>query len=101
MKIDSVIPRRIKNISDYRGKIRTYADLYSALAVRSADEVEDLLIGAIKTHCKINKRNHVCEDDIVLIKMLEPYMIDPLVPDKSRVIKLLRLGKATETSLYC
>lgn len=94
VKIGIFRARTIKNISDYMGEIKTYADLYSALAVRSPDEVEDLLIGMVKAHCGINRRNYMMDDDLIPIKMLKPYMVDPLVPDRHRVIELLRLGKS-------
>jgi len=94
VKIEKIYPLRIKNISDYEGEIRTYADLYSALAVRHPDEVEDLLKGAIKAQCNINHRNYMGEDEIKLIKTLKPYMVDPIVKDYSRIVELLKLEKS-------
>jgi len=86
--------RTIRNLSEYESDIQKIAEDYAGLAVRSPFECEDIITAIVSENARINHRNYVCDDDIRLAKMLKPYNIDPMVPDKPRVIEFLKQGRS-------
>jgi hypothetical protein len=94
IKIHELKNRTIKNLSEYDDKIKHYAEDYSGLAVRPPGEMYDLLKGLVITNCSLNERNRVTDDEIFIIKLLKPYLIDPSVPDTHRVMEFLKLGRS-------
>jgi len=93
-KITERYKRTIKNLSEYKEQIRTYADDYSALAVKSPSECEDHITAIVTTNARLNHRNYIHEDDMLLVRMLRNYLIDPLVPNEPRVIEFLKQGRS-------
>lgn len=90
LKIEEHYNRRVRNFSDYEGRVEQLADDYSALAVRSPSECQDIITAIVRENARLNERNYVCDDDIMLVRMLRPYNKDPMMPDKPRVVEFLR-----------
>jgi len=85
--------KTIQNYSEYENELLAYAKDYGILGVRSTAECIDIVKAIVRENARINDRNYICEDDIMLIRMLRKYNVDPFVPDEPRVIECLKEGR--------
>jgi hypothetical protein len=82
--------RTIRNVSEYDKELVRFAKRYGVYSVRSAPECLDIVTAIACENARINHRNYLCEDDMELLRSLEDYNIDPLVPEHHRIIQGLR-----------
>ena len=94
IKIEERYSKKIKNISEYRKDLEHYAKDYGILSVRNTAECLDIVTAIASENARFNQRNYLSEDDIKLVRMLRGYNIDPVVPDKPRVVGFLKEGRS-------
>jgi len=85
--------RTIQNFGEYEDELLAYARDYAILGVRSTPECLDIVKAIVRENARINDRNYISEDDIMLVRMLRRYNIDPFVPDEPRVVGFLKEGR--------
>ncbi len=88
----SIKPREIENWNEYKKTIIDYAERFSVLSLKSKSGQFDLICALLKTHANLNNRNYLCEDDFNLLKKIEPYLVDPLAPNESKIVRFYKEG---------
>lgn len=89
-----VKPREIKNWEEYKKLIIDYAKRFSVYSLKSINGQYDLIRALLKTHANMNDRDYLCEDDFNLLKLIEPYLIDPIAPNESRIVEFYKQGRS-------
>ena len=86
-------PFKIANLKEHRKTLKTLAQDFSAMSLRSflgcADQVEALAI----SHAVLNERFWLCEDDLHVLRMARDYIVNQLSPVKSRILQLYEQGR--------
>lgn len=88
-------PKNIENIQKYREKIRFFSKEYSMMQIKSISGSRDQIQALMKSHCILNNRNYICDDDIQLIENVKPYLENPLSPYNYKIIQLHEQGAKT------
>ena len=86
-------PAKIRNLREYEGQLKVYAEQYSILAERSVLECYDLVIAIVSENARINKRDYICEDDIKVLELLQPYNKYPLAKESQKILLELKRGR--------
>jgi len=84
----------IENLDDYDKELTVYAKEFGTLSMRSASECKDIIKAVASENARINRRNFLCEDDMRLIRMVKPYIKDPLHSQEQEVIGYLKEGRS-------
>jgi len=82
----------LKNIDEYRDWISQKALLYSILSMRGYLRTADWIEGVLKSHAFLNKRDYICQDDVILIEKLETMINNPYGSIEIKIVKLYREG---------
>lgn len=85
--------RAIQNYKEYEKELLAYAKDYAILSVRSTPECMDIVKAIVRENARINDRNWIDEDDIMLVRILRKYLIDPDVPNEHMVVGFLKEGR--------
>jgi hypothetical protein len=49
---------------------------------------QDLIKATLRAHAALNKRNRVCVDDLVFVKKIQPYLVNPFSPHEGQIVRL-------------
>ena len=82
----------ITNFDKYKLTLIDYAKRWSGLSVKSINGCFDQIESLIHAHLALNMRSKITQDELDLLKMIEPYLIDPFAPNNPRIIQLHRSG---------
>jgi hypothetical protein len=78
--------------SRYLELIKIEARKLSYLTMRSFVSCEDIIKAIMRAHAALNKRNYVCEDDLYIVTLIEPYLINPFSRYEGQIVKLRAQG---------
>jgi hypothetical protein len=81
------ITRKVEIPSKYLTIVRHLAQEFSYLTLSSQVACQDLIKGLMRTHAALNKRNEVCMDDVKLVLMVRPYLVNPMSPYEGLIVK--------------
>ena len=84
----------IDNLDDYDKELEVYAKEYGTLSIRSTSECKDIVKALASENARINKRDYLCEDDMVVVRMLKPYVRDPMATQEQEIVSYLKEGKS-------
>lgn len=84
------------NLEDYKKVLIEYAKRWSALSMKSFNGCFDQIEGLINAHIALNRRRKLLPDDLDFLRMLEPYLINPISPNINRIITLHRQGRSNK-----
>ena len=72
--------------------IKIQAKKFSYLSLRTFVGCQDLIKALVRAHAALNQRTEVCTDDLALVSMVKPYLIDPFSPYDGRIVELWAQG---------
>ena len=78
--------------SHYLKLIRIHAREFSYLSMRSFVGCQDTIKAIMRAHAALNKRNYVCEDDLYVVTLIKPYLINPFSRCEGQIVKLRAQG---------
>lgn len=84
----------IENLDDYDKELEVYSKEYGTLSLRSSSECKDIVKAVASENARINERNYLCEDDMIVVRMLKPYVRDPMTTQEQIVIDYLKEGRS-------
>ncbi len=86
------IETKLRIPSEYFPFIEHLSKEYSYDSLKSPISCKDLIIATLNAHAALNKRNEVCIDDFVLIKRIQPYLVNPFSPYEGKIVRLRAQG---------
>ena len=89
-------PFTIENLEDYNKLLIDYAERFSVYALKSKLGSYDQILALVKSHLALNNRTVITEDDISLLKMVEPYLINPSASNRHRIIRFYKEGRSSK-----
>jgi len=100
MKINKKITlgavKKINNLYDvkYHKNITEYAKLFSVYEMKSYASGLDHVYSLIRSHCYLNGRDYMCDDDIKLLKITLDYLNNTTAPNRSKIIMFHNQGRS-------
>jgi hypothetical protein len=88
--IEHILPKPIRNLTEYRDTINDLAMDYSALALRSLIGCKDLVTAMLTAHATLNGRRRIVADDLAFVRAMRRHLVDPSAPHEPRIIEGLR-----------
>jgi hypothetical protein len=82
----------ITNFDKYKLTLIDYAKRWSGLSVKSINGCFDQIESLMHAHLALNMRSRITQDELDLLKIIEPYLVDPFAPNSPRIIQLHRSG---------
>ena len=86
----------IENYNEYKKLLIDYAERYSVLSGKSKIGCFDQILCLMKSHLVFNERLVIIDDDLKLLKMLEPYLINPSAPNRHKIIGFYKQGRSVK-----
>lgn len=86
----------IENYDEYKKLLIDYAERYSVLSGKSKLGCFDQIVCLIKSHLALNGRSVIVDDDLRLLKMFEPYLVNPSAPNRHRIIAFYKEGRSVK-----
>jgi hypothetical protein len=86
------IAHKVKIPSKYLPIIRLIAQEFSYLTFNSIIACQDLIKGLLRAHASLNKRSEVCMDDVKVVLMVRPYLVNPQSPHEGLIVKYRAQG---------
>jgi hypothetical protein len=76
----------------YIGFIQEQAQEISYQSLKGFIACQDLIKGLLKAHASLNQRCEICDDDLMLLDMIKPYLTNPFSPYEGQIVKLRAQG---------
>jgi hypothetical protein len=86
----------IKNLDDFRIRLLVIAKIYACLGLRAVMGVVDQLEALVLAHAYLNKRNYLCDDDIIFVEALKPFINNPFAPNEGKIVEFYKLGMSAK-----
>jgi len=77
---------------EYLMFIEHLAKEFSYASLNSPISCQDLIKATMRAHAALNKRSQVCVDDLVFVKRIQPYLMNPFSPFDGRIVRLRAQG---------
>lgn len=83
----------IRNLDEFDGQLKAYAEDYATLAERSPAECLDLVTAIASENARLNQRNYLTSDDMTVVRILRPYNFYPLSTVGIKILAYLKEGR--------
>lgn len=84
--VDDIV-RKVEIPAKYLLVVRHLAQEFSYLTLTSLVACQDLIKGLLRAHASLNKRSQVCMDDVKVVLMVRPYLVNQLSPYEGLIVK--------------
>jgi len=85
-------PTEIDNLDEYNDRITNFAKEYSRLNFKSITRSQNQIIALLKSHLALNERNVIVDNDLELLELIKPYLVNPLAVNQDKIIGLAKKG---------
>jgi len=86
------IARKVEIPHKFVSIIKRLAQEFSYLTLSSQVACQDLIKGLMRAHAALNNRSEVSMDDVKLILMVRPYLVNPMSPYEGLIVKYRAQG---------
>jgi hypothetical protein len=94
IRVEDVVSR-VEIPSTHLRIVKHLAQEYSYNSLNSPVACQDLIKGTLRAHASLNRRTEVCEDDVIFVAEVRPYLRNPFSPYEGMIVKLSAQGLGT------